>query len=410
MGPTMAMGHVSDLRAIYKHAYEMLGYETDGIYDSQYIFSQIFGEQEYVRSLQRPTISGVNRLSSWVNSKLSHSDEAHQNFIIPNNMTVEPGRNYEFGIGLDYFGSIFQILNNSAEDVRFVTFSRQPFIDSPSKLSENGLKSPIRLPPDLNFTSGPFAQHVVSSPSPNPPFVAELDDLPKNDVEWKDVELATNIIVPSSSVPAILNFHGSEDLRDKWWESMWYVPHARALLRQYVRSPDGPIAAKAAAEEGEGWWDLRGGKGGVWTDKGEWLEWNEICGGFENWIFGDGRGRFGEERGFEGQSRIINQFGNLVAGKEVKPEEKKEENSEVNKEEYSEEKKEENPGENEEEGTPEEEVEEKKDEEHNDETTVEETKEEPTPDGQKEETNPEEKTDEPEAEIPFEENNEEKKG
>jgi hypothetical protein len=301
-------------------------------------------------------------------------------------------------------------LNNSAEDVRFVTFSRQPFIDSPSKLSENGLKSPIRLPPDLNFTSGPFAQHVVSSPSPNPPFVAELDDLPKNDVEWKDVELATNIIVPSSSVPAILNFHGSEDLRDKWWESMWYVPHARALLRQYVRSPDGPIAAKAAAEEGEGWWDLRGGKGGVWTDKGEWLEWNEICGGFENWIFGDGRGRFGEERGFEGQSRIINQFGNLVAGKEVKPEEKKEENSEVNKEEYSEEKKEENPGENEEEGTPEEEVEEKKDEEHNDETTVEETKEEPTPDGQKEETNPEEKTDEPEAEIPFEENNEEKKG
>ena len=32
-------------------------------------------------------------------------------------------------------------------------------------------------------------------------------------------------------------------------------------MRQYIRSSDGPIAAKAAAAGGDRWWDLRVGKG-----------------------------------------------------------------------------------------------------------------------------------------------------
>ena len=97
---------------------------------------------------------------------------------------------------------------------------------------------------------------------------------------------------------------------------MWYQPHARALLRQYIRSPDGPIAAEAAAEGAEKWWDLRGGKGGMWTDKGEWLSWNEVCGAFDGEVFADGKGVFGHEEQGGAEKPIYNSFGKLVAGKE----------------------------------------------------------------------------------------------
>jgi len=237
--------------------------------------------------------------------------------IIPTNMTTIPGKNYEFGIGLDYTGAIFHIMKNSKDDIHFISFNHPSVIASPSKLSGNAFTEPIHLPLDLNLTAPPFAQHVVSTIIPNPPIVPELDNIPKHKIEWDDIDLATNVIVPGSSVPASLNFHGNEKLMNEWWTKMWYQKYSRALLRQYLRSPDGPIAAQAAADGGDKWWDLRGGKGGVWTDKGEWLELSEVCGGFEEEVFADGKGRFGKEEvaGFKA-GPVYNKFGILVEGKE----------------------------------------------------------------------------------------------
>jgi len=55
------------------------------------------------------------------------------------------------------------------------------------------------------------------------------------------------------------------------------------------------VLLQAAMEGGDRWWDLRGGKGGVWTNRWEWLDWNEVCGGFHEEVFGDDRGVFGSE-------------------------------------------------------------------------------------------------------------------
>jgi hypothetical protein len=309
----MIMGRVADLRPIYKQASEMLEFEKIGEHGSQYIFSKIFGEQEYQRDLEyTSSLSRTAKFLSWFATSFTNSPKPS---VQPPNIMLQAGKTYEYGIGLDYASSIFQIMNNSAEDIRFVKFDHPSVIASPSKLSASSFKNPINLPPDLGLTPPPFSQHEVSTPNPDPPITA-LDNIENQDTPWSDIELATNVIVPGSSVPTSLNFHGSEVLLSQMWGNMWFYKHARALMRQYIRSPDGPIAAEAAAAGGDRWWDLRGGKGGVWTDRGEWLEWNEVCGAFDEEVFGDGKGEFGREKEEVGGQKVVyNRFGQVVSGR-----------------------------------------------------------------------------------------------
>lgn len=134
-------------------------------------------------------------------------------------------------------------------------------------------------------------------------------------MQWSDVKLAANAIVPGSSIPAILNFHGDGALMGQMWTKMWFHDRARDLLKWYVKSPDDPVAAQVAMEGVDRWWDLRGGKGGVWTDRGEWLDWNEVCGEFHEEGFGDGKGEFGSEKeAVEEEGPVYNIFGKLVKG------------------------------------------------------------------------------------------------
>ncbi|CZR58143.1 uncharacterized protein PAC_08034 [Phialocephala subalpina] len=316
MSSSMAMGRVADLRPIYKEAIEMLEFEDIGKRGSQYIFSQIFGEQEYARTLSLASAgNGPSKWRSWLMAVLS---KPHNPSVNPPNITLNAEKQYEFGIGLDHFSWIFQVMNNSAEDVRFVRFNHPSVIASPSRISAKAFKNPIRLSSDLSLAPPPFFQNQISAANPDPP-LTELDNMHDDTALWTDIELSTNVIVPGSSVPASLNFHGSEYLLDGvMWEKMWFHPNARALMRQYIRSPDGPLAASAAAEGGDKWWDLRGGKGGFWTDRGEWLEWNEVCGAFDDKVFGDGKGEFMREKEEVGGQKAVYKFGQLVQGKPPK--------------------------------------------------------------------------------------------
>ncbi|KUJ15336.1 uncharacterized protein LY89DRAFT_719906 [Mollisia scopiformis] len=317
MSSAMVMGRVADLRPIYKEATEMLEFNDIGKKGSQYVFSEILGIQEYARTLSLASArNGPSKWRSWFSAVLSKSSDPSVN---PPNITLKADKNYEFGIGLDYFSSVFQVMNNSAEDVRFVRFNHPSVIASPSRISAKAFKNPIRIPSDLALAPPPFFQNQMSSAIPDPP-ITELDNMHDDTALWTDIELSTNVIVPGSSVPASLNFHGSEYLLDgEMWEKMWFHPNARALMRQYIRSPDGPIAASAAAKGGDQWWDLRGGKGGVWTDRGEWLEWNEVCGAFDEKVFGDDKGEFMREKEEVGGQKVVYKFGQVVQGKLPKP-------------------------------------------------------------------------------------------
>lgn len=313
------MGRVADLRPIYKHATERLQSDNGSDHSSRYVLGQLFGEQEYARSLFERSIplTPAAKFRKFLSS-LIVSDETLKK---SGDITLDPEQNYEYGIILDYFSSIFQTMNNSGEDVRFVKFNHPSIIASPSKLSAASFANPIHLPLDLNDTAPPFAQHIVSSLKPDPSITA-LDTISSPQTPWSEIELATNVIVPGSSVPVSLNFHGNKALLDVMWPKMWFYKSSRALMRQYIRSPDGPIAAAAAREGGSKWWDLRGGKGGVWTDRGEWMEWNEVCGAFDKEVFADGKGEFGREPvDIGGQKVVYNSFGTVISGKEKKQKE-----------------------------------------------------------------------------------------
>lgn len=270
----MAIGRVLDLRSVYRLAKEMLEADTRGKYDDQQILARIFGKQEYVRSVRAdilenkshlPTIASVPGTDHYIKLRV----------------------NYEFGMSLDYLGSIFQVLNDSTTDMKFVTFKKPPIVPWPSLPSTSVFENLIKLPQDL-LTGRPF-KHL---PAFATDVSSDLDSLQGENVAWSDIELLTNIIVPTSSVPGVVSFHGNETLQDDWWHKMWFQPFGRALLKQRVKSSREGATTKMAPEGAQRWWDFRSGKGGAWVENGTWLEWNEICGGFEKEVFADGLGRF----------------------------------------------------------------------------------------------------------------------
>lgn len=267
------IGGVKDLRALFKYAHHKL--DTKPVNSStQYIFSDLFGQQELQREkARRQSLSTLSAFKEWLTSEKSSGDQMslYIDRLQSENMTYNDGDNREFGIGLDYSSSIFQVLDKSADDIHFITFNHATLINSPSRLSASTFSQPIDLPPDLKSSALPFKLHStpVQGPVSELPLL-EIDKLPIN-TPWTEMDLATNVMVPGAGIPSSLSFFGEETqkLKKKWWKKMWYQHKARALMRRYMRSPTGHIAAEAAEQGGEKWWDLRGGKGGVWTDGGK---------------------------------------------------------------------------------------------------------------------------------------------
>jgi hypothetical protein len=82
-------------------------------------------------------------------------------------------------------------------------------------------------------------------------------------------------------------------------EKLWWHPHARRLLASYLRRSASKEFASEAAIGGERWWDRRGGRGGVWTSRGEWIDAGDLCAPFGEEVFGDGK------EGWVGMEEIV---------------------------------------------------------------------------------------------------------
>ncbi|KFY85603.1 hypothetical protein V500_08257 [Pseudogymnoascus sp. VKM F-4518 (FW-2643)] len=312
------IGHAGDLKDMLQYAQLKLDTRTEKT-STQYLFSEIFGDQELKREkVRRDSLNPLSAFKEWLirkNPKNDHQTLLGIDKLDLTNTGPTNNNNPDFGIGLDYTSSIFQVLDNSVDDIQFVTFNHPTIVNSPSRISASDFSHPIDLPQDLNSTAPPFKLHStpVQGPVSDLPLL-EVDKLPVNK-PWADVGLATNIIVPGTEIPSSLSLFGAgtPGLEDKWWKKMWYQPKARALMRRYMRSYTGHIAAEAAARGGELWWDFRGGKGGIWTDKGEFLEWQEVCGQYDETVFGDKMGKLGEEDNVA--QPVYNKFGKIIADK-----------------------------------------------------------------------------------------------
>ena len=323
------IGPAADVRAIYKTAVEKVE-KGRGTIGDQFVFAEIFGEQEYQRETIRTNSQGTaGQFYDWLSSKLGTSPSPLSANITINNMTTLPGQRYEYSIGLDYESNLFQTMTHSAADIEFITYESSTSLSTiqASHPSLSGL--PFSLPPDLQTTPPPFSYvspgynhtldaDVTHTKSLLLPYSENLDHLPgqtpedpESEPSWLTTPLATNIY--SSTIPPLLHLNGDKSLLQTWWPHLWFHPYSRALLRRYVRSTQTYAAEAAAARGGQTWWDRRGGRGGVWTDGGHWMNWGEVCRGAEEEVFADGKGVWEKE---EGERRVVNSFGKVIIGED----------------------------------------------------------------------------------------------
>ena len=322
------MGPVADVRAIYQYALQKVERENRGSLGDQLVFAEIFGEQEFQRETKFiASQSAPKQWLQWLSEEIGYSESPLSTNITVNNMTVVPGQRYEYSIGLDYESQLFQTMTHSIGDIAFITFNSSAYRTSIQAVNQALHGRPLYLPTDLQKADPPCTYsspgNLEDESDPHRktlllPYSSNLDTIPADPADprqptWRSIPLATNI--HAASIPVLLHVNGDKSILQTWWSKMWFHPFARALLRRFIRSTQSAHAAESAAKGGLSWWDMRGGRGGVWTDNGEWKSWNEICKGYDEELFGDGKGVFGKE---EGDGKIVNSFGKVIAGGEEK--------------------------------------------------------------------------------------------
>ena len=309
------IGPVAEVRRLYEYALQKLEERGGRVLGDQFLFAEVFGEQEYQREIRRKSSQGPGgRWLDWLSDRLGTSESPLSANITINNMTAVPGRDYEFSVGLDYESSLFQTMTRSVGDIEFITYNDSALL---SRIQDEhpSWSHPLSLPVDLQRAKLPFSYASPGNHSDDStdgillPFSSRLDII-NQEPTWREVPLASNLF--ASSIPSLLHFNGNgKPFLNDWWSSMWYFSTSRALLRRYIRSTQGKGAAQAAAEGGLNWWDTRGGRGGVWTDRGTWMGWGEVCAKSEDEVFADGKGVWSKENG---ESKVVNEWGKVVSG------------------------------------------------------------------------------------------------
>ncbi|PGH13832.1 hypothetical protein AJ79_03400 [Helicocarpus griseus UAMH5409] len=304
------IGTVADVKLLYERAAEL---NSKAAYpaDEQQVLSQIYGEQEYARELDR-------RLSppNWYIRMGELFGILPRIDISRIFVKLATGTRYEYGIGVDYKSELFFTMSYSDHDLVWLNYNNVSQLSSVQMIHRVPREARLNLPEDIASAKNPFIPPHPKTAESLPPYNASVDYLPApQNASWYTLPLATD--VHSTSIPALIvtNSTATDTLRT-WWNHMWYHPYSRALLRKYLRSPRGPIAAEAALRGGAEAWDMRGGKGGLWTDNDEWIDWTMVCKGTEEEVFGDKWGKWGEELGTDYQAPVFNQFGMLVTGRE----------------------------------------------------------------------------------------------
>lgn len=309
LNPGAVVGQAADLRLIYDEALRLLEqrYKKHGDYQA---LTQMFGRQEVVRELERRRTA--NPVKEWFYGLLGISDATNITGIT---VRLETGHRYEYGIGVDYESQLFFNQIKSKKDVEWLKYNNVTKAERLQGQFGVPRESRLLLPEDISALPNPFNQtRFAKEETTKPVWNATLDKLPSpKERSWLNLPLLTN--AHSATVPVLLHLNGDPKLRNTWWEKMWFYPWARALLRKYVRSSHGFDAAQSALLGGHDWIDMRGGRGGVWTDDEIWVSLSEICEGQEQVLFDDDLGPWGKENG-DPDEPLYNQFGNLIYGKE----------------------------------------------------------------------------------------------
>lgn len=272
----IAIGRVGTMRKMFDQALAQAPQDANFGSD-QYIFSHIFGDQELYREILRRD-AGL-RPKEGLNE--GHIDEVRAK------AAAHRDGSFEFGIGLDYGSEIGLNTVFAEDDTEWIQFSDKDQLNEAQ--NDRGIPRESRrldaVADDISTTA--------------PPYRAALGILPSETL-WPDVSLFTDVWTGTTPVVIHHNAHrnGMKILRDTWWPKIWFQKHLRALLDASGSGPTSYVAAIGEAE-GRQYWPgqiLSGGDGksnvAMIADSGQWLQYHDICGEYNQELFRDGRGWF----------------------------------------------------------------------------------------------------------------------
>ncbi|KAJ9641001.1 hypothetical protein H2199_005669 [Coniosporium tulheliwenetii] len=274
------MGPAEDLMALYEEAMRRPQYHLQHGADDQYVFAEIFGEQECTRGfMYQSTRSAAARWKDWLSQRLGYSTPST---LTQTNLTLIENHRYEYRISLDYASTLFATFTASTPpSLAFTTHANSSTSLPRSLLNSAPPSQPLQPPTPQPRSPAPQSQSTTTS-TRSPP-----------DTPWSALPLLTS---SSGSIPAGIHF-STHPNNPATPSGQTYGP--AALLTASATLPTGP----------------RGGHGGVWTDRGEWMGWSEVCGDWHEEVFGDGAGRWGHElKGIGEAEPKYNSEGKLVSG------------------------------------------------------------------------------------------------
>ncbi|KAG9607471.1 hypothetical protein KCU77_g2611, partial [Aureobasidium melanogenum] len=280
LNDNLAIGTGSGLRHLFATALEQNSRIERTDRDT---FNTMFAQQELLRASQAKE---QRELKTWLSRNVLPSNKKLQKKLAEDYAAAKQ----DLGIGLDYKATIFQTIPATAQHVSdsVIALSEHPSFPVPKSFKK--LPGPFTLQtytPHLNSTSAILVQKQEKLPYTS---------------HWTDIPLFTNPV--SQQVPSLISMLPPKpnDKADtasglltapdtnmrELWESMWFFPYARPLLKQYLSKSTSKEIASEAAVGGERWYDARGGRGGVWTVDNEWLDAADLCAPFGKEIFEDG--------------------------------------------------------------------------------------------------------------------------
>lgn len=276
------IGLAGDVHLLYSHLAEV-SRKSDVLVDEWRLLEQTFGEQEYVRELDRQTTT-----PSWLVRLGEIAGIIDKPDISQATMKVVPGKRYDYGIGLDYKSQLFFSIAHSQGDIEWVRYDNLTQMTHAQVMHFVPRETRINLPLDVADSANPFAPRPQSTlPKPvTPPFNSTWDTLPNfQHNSWRTIPLVTN--VHSASVPALLQMNGVDTVRNPfWWGMMWYPPFSRSLLRNRMRSFNGSVVSKTSLSSGGSSesWNLHSGESDTFS---QWTALEEVCENLGNTVTGD---------------------------------------------------------------------------------------------------------------------------
>lgn len=197
----------------------------------QSVWNILFGEQQFQREVLRrkfltkaaleaeqrnlpPSAMEGTIVDDLINPSFTHETMEHAS-----------GREYEFGIGLDYWSKLIQQTNNAHADAKFLYLNGSDIWEQIGKPSAFVCPSRVegRLPEDI--------------------LRADSDEvrIPSKQISWSDMPWYINLCL--DTIPVIIHHNGAEDPQKNLWNELWMKQIFNdSLKKEVLRDPSRTFA------------------------------------------------------------------------------------------------------------------------------------------------------------------------